>query len=56
MHRFHCQIGFNIDICERRLHRQKFFIEAANLVLSIDEVDLENPVAFLTLFIERPHR
>jgi hypothetical protein len=33
-------------------HGEQFFIETADLVFPVDEVDLEDPMALLTLFIE----
>ena len=38
--------------CMRCLtYGEQFFIEAADLVLSVYEVDLQNPMALLTFFI-----
>jgi len=34
---------------------EELFVEAADLVLSFDEVNLQNPVTLLSLFIRRTH-
>ena len=40
----------------RLIHSQKLFEEAADLMLTVNEMNLENPMALLAFFIQRSHR
>ena len=44
--------GHDTSRTPRSAHGEQFFIEAADLALSVHEVDLQNPVALLTFFIQ----
>jgi hypothetical protein len=52
---YHC-CWFRKNGAGSRSHRQKFFAKAASLTLSVHQMDVQNPVPFLTLVIQRSHR